>query len=714
MAEAQEDLHFLDYWRVIRSRKEIVIAVFLLVVLTGILVTYSMPKVYMSSVLIQVKEERPDPSAWGQESGRFDPLFLRTVFEIIQSGPVIEDVVRRRELDKKLARAYGFDHLPSEKAFQRAVAIVRQSLKVQQYRDTNLIECQMYLSEPKDSVTLEVALAADMVAQVYKEQSSARSRRTSEAALKAMQALLEERRKAVAAATDEVERIRTEYKIDVMASSSSSDTSMKKRSLAMLDESLIQARAQLAERKAKNDRVAKLTPDELRDVGHLIVTDRGLESLVAAKRELEVQLSRMLMDSLGPMHPDVKGANAAITEINKKLDEAVKALRFAVQTEYEAAQAKVTDLDKMVDDLKAQDRVAEGSEYRAFNKALEEQEHAKKIRDALESRYLMERIAQSVPRTTVEIIEAAKPPDADDVVSPKLLVNIMLSIMAGLFCGLGLAYFVEYVDTSVKTVEDVERTLQVKVVGIVPQKVRAFVEKGADGAHAEAYRSLRANLQFSEKFKQGKTLCVTSGSVAEGKSLTVFNLAYVCAQLGDNVLLVDSDLHRPRQHKILGLSNRTGLANVLVGEVSLDQAIQGTRLANFHFLPSGRLASGVHGLLDTRRMRELVKELKQRYDLILFDAPPVIGVSDASLLVREVDGVLQVIQHRKYPRSVSSRAKNMIESVGGNLLGVVLNNINISRDYSYYYRYQNYYYPKSGKESGKDVENEPAAPSVKA
>jgi capsular exopolysaccharide synthesis family protein len=188
----------------------------------------------------------------------------------------------------------------------------------------------------------------------------------------------------------------------------------------------------------------------------------------------------------------------------------------------------------------------------------------------------------------------------------------------------------------------------------------------------------------------------------------------VCAQLGDNVLLVDSDLHRPRQHKILGLSNRTGLANVLVGEVSLDQAIQGTRLANFHFLPSGRLASGVHGLLDTRRMRELVKELKQRYDLILFDAPPVIGVSDASLLVREVDGVLQVIQHRKYPRSVSSRAKNMIESVGGNLLGVVLNNINISRDYSYYYRYQNYYYPKSGKESGKDVENEPAAPSVKA
>jgi len=265
----------------------------------------------------------------------------------------------------------------------------------------------------------------------------------------------------------------------------------------------------------------------------------------------------------------------------------------------------------------------------------------------------------------------------------------------GLASGISLAYFVEYVDTSVKTVEDVERFMKQSVLGVIPQRVKAFVEKTAEGAHAEAYRMLRTSVEVSERFKNGKTLCITSGSVGEGKSLTVFNLGYVCAQLGDRVLIVDSDMHRPRQHKILGASNRPGLANILIGECTLEEATLKTQVPNLQLLPSGRLTSGsIHGLLDTQRMKELVQEAREKYDLVIFDAPPIIGVSDTSLLVREVDGVLQVIQHRKYPRSVSSRAKDMIEMVGGNLLGVVLNNINVARDYSYYYHYHYYYNPR--------------------
>jgi polysaccharide biosynthesis transport protein len=713
MAETQqENLHFLDYWRVVRSRKEVVIAVFLLVVLTGIFVTYAMPKVYMSTCLVQVKEDQPAVSVWGQEGGRFDPLFLRTQFEIIQSGPVIEEVIRRRELAPKLARAYGFDHFSSDKVFQKAVRLVTKALKVQQYRETNLIQIQMYLSEPKDSVALECPMAADMVAEVYKEQSLARSHRISDSQLKAMQKLLEERQKAVEDATANVEKIRKDSKIDMMSSGSRTDTTLGKRSLALLDESRIVARSKLAERKARHERVMALKPDELRNVAPLLVQDAGLMSLLNAKREAEVERSRLLQASLGEKHPDVVAVQAAIAELEIKIDEAVKALKISVQTEFEAAQAQVDDLEKMVQEVKDRERASAGAEYREFDKAVEELEHAKQIRNALETRYLQERIEQNVPHTTVEIIENAKPPDLDDPVSPNFLINILLSILVGLGAGIGLAYFVEYVDTSVKTMEDVERYMKVPVLGVIPQKVRAFVEKGADGAAAESYRMLRASIQFSEKWKQGKTLCVTSGSVAEGKSLTVFNLGFVCSQLGDRVLIVDSDLHRPRQHKILGVSNRTGLANVLVGEVTLDQAIQETKVPGLKFLPSGRLTAGIHGVLDTRRMRELAKDLKQRFDLIIFDAPPVIGVSDASLLVREVDGVLQVIQHRKYPRSVSSRAKDMIENVGGNLLGVVLNNINVSRDYSYYYRYHYYYYPKSGKDGGKERAKEPAAPAA--
>jgi polysaccharide biosynthesis transport protein len=166
---------------------------------------------------------------------------------------------------------------------------------------------------------------------------------------------------------------------------------------------------------------------------------------------------------------------------------------------------------------------------------------------------------------------------------------------------------------------------------------------------------------------------------------------------------VDSDLHRPRQHKILGVSNKVGLTTVLIGEVTLEQAIQRTPQPNLDLLPSGRSMSGTHGLLDTSKMREVIATLRENYDRIYFDAPPIIGVSDATLLAREMDGVLLVVQHRKYPRAISLRAKSMLEHTGANLLGVVLNNINISRDYSYYYYHYTSHYHRRDAEETKEA-----------
>jgi len=350
-----------------------------------------------------------------------------------------------------------------------------------------------------------------------------------------------------------------------------------------------------------------------------------------------------------------------------------------------------------------------GKGVREMEEALAELEHARKIHDALEMRVLQEDIEQRIPRTAVDLIQPAQSADPSNPVSPDFLLNIILSIVVGIGCGVGLAYFIEYLDTSVKTIEDIERYLSLTVMGVIPQKVKPLHQEDAEQAHAEAYRVLRTNLQSSNKIRKGSALCITSGSVGEGKSLTIFNLAYTCATLGDRVLLVDSDLHRPRQHKILGVSNRSGLANVLVGDTTVDEALIHTPHTNLDFLPSGKLSSGVHGLLDTERMRELIRELKGRYDFVFFDAPPIVGVSDASLLAREMDGVLLVIQHRKYPRALSGRAKAMLDNIGANLMGVVLNNINIARDYSSYY-YQQHYYAYPRRERNK----EPAKPAKPA
>jgi polysaccharide biosynthesis transport protein len=197
---------------------------------------------------------------------------------------------------------------------------------------------------------------------------------------------------------------------------------------------------------------------------------------------------------------------------------------------------------------------------------------------------------------------------------------------------------------------------------------------------------------------------VVSGGAGEGKSTTIFNLASVFAQNGARVLLVDSDLRRPSLHKLLNVSNSIGLTNFLLKQNTLEEVIQTTSLPTLHFLPSGKLPSSSLGILNSTQMKEFIQRARERYDFVFFDSPPIMGVSDASVLASEVDIALLVIQYRKYPQVMTLRAKQMVEKVGGNLLGVVLNNINISQD-SYYYYYSGYYYDYYSKHDDSDSRN---------
>jgi capsular exopolysaccharide synthesis family protein len=286
-------------------------------------------------------------------------------------------------------------------------------------------------------------------------------------------------------------------------------------------------------------------------------------------------------------------------------------------------------------------------------------------------------------------------------VKPNKKVNIILGVVVGLIVGIGLAFFIEYLDTSVKTIDDVERTLQAPVLGVIPQNVGFLLNEGAESPHAEAYRVLRTNLLFSRKEDKLNTIAVVSAGAGEGKSTTVFNLATVFAQNGSRVVIVDSDLRRPTLHKMLGITNSLGLTNYLLKQNSLEEVIQTTNLSTLDFLASGKLPSSSLGILSSSQMRDLITELKRRYDFVFFDSPPIMGVSDASVLASEVDLTLQVIQYRRYPQPMNIRAKQMIEKVGGNLVGIVLNNINVSQDENYYYYsgYYNEYYSKNEEEA---------------
>jgi len=262
----------------------------------------------------------------------------------------------------------------------------------------------------------------------------------------------------------------------------------------------------------------------------------------------------------------------------------------------------------------------------------------------------------------------------------------------------------------VKTIDDVERTLQAPVLGVIPQNVGYLIDEGSESPHAEAYRVLRTNLLFSRKDDKLNTVAVVSAGAGEGKSTTVLNLATVFAQSGQRVLVVDSDLRRPTLHKVLRVTNTIGLTNYLLKQNTLEEVIQTTSLPSLDFMASGKLPSSSLGILSSSQMKDVIGELKQRYDFVFFDSPPIMGVSDASILASEVDMTLQIIQYRRYPQPMNIRAKQLIEKVGGNLVGIVLNNINMSQDESYYY-YSGYYHDYYSKNEetteaaslGKDV-----------
>lgn len=697
--EKTEGLHFLDYWQVIVSRKEIVIAVLLLMVTVGIVVTRAMPQVFRATCLIQVQRATPDIDIGsGQTYSRYDPFFLRTQFELIQSDRVIEEAVRELGLVDVFGRSYGYlERLDPTEAKNRTVSLVASKMRVQQRRDTDLIQISMDFDQPEGEASVWAGRTANMVALVFQRQNQLRSRQATERALEVLRREIEDQDRMISQAETELDQIRDRFQI-TDTGVDESILSLNARVLSQAEMDRARAEIELQRKRVRFERVSGMSSKDLVSSMPVIGHSESLGRLVSDKRSAEIKLSTHLRSDLGPQHPEVVRSRALIEELDAKITEEIQAYLRALEIEYEVARVAHDRINEFVEGLKAQERRQAGSGYREYRQVSEKLRTLRERRRFLDERYISEALALRIPQTSVEIIQEAKLDPNALPISPNYLLNILLSLAGGLVFGVMTAYFVEYLDTSVKTVEDVEQGLGARVIGVVPQKGSLLNDANARLTHSEAYRVLRTNIK-SQKRDNAKVIGVTSASVGEGKSQTIFNLAWVSAQQGDRVLLIDADLHRSRLHKILATGNKPGLCNILAGEAKAEECIQKTKLSTLDLLPSGRLDGGsVHGLIDNEAMA-LLDELRHRYDWIFLDSPPMIGVSDASQIIRVADMSVMVLHHRKYPRVMHRRTLEMISNLGGGLLGVVLNNVNFSRDYSsYYYKYHYYDYPYS-KES---------------
>jgi polysaccharide biosynthesis transport protein len=706
-SEAPETkLHFLDYWRIIRLRRSLILVVFLLCVMTSTLLTIWLPKQYASVVQIQVEKDAPEvPMAEvRQMTVGADPYFLTTQFKIIESWSILTNVIYNLHLDEKLAAQNGYTRWTMDETYD----YLSKRISVEQTRMTSLIE----ISAKNPDATLAKDIV-NGIADSYKRSRLESWKGTRGRGIESLRDKFNETQTNLNAAETNLNELRMKLSIGEFSDQSPSISgTIESEALREWAHDATMAAIDLA---LNSNILTKLKAIPRDQLGVEFATaypqhsDAELAEYAIRLAQAKDRMSQATND-YGEELPAYKLAKTLLDHARQDYENKIDGILSGIETRVEEDKANLDIIQRKEDAIK-EERNELAQKYQPYYSARSQLETLRRERDLLETRLMVEETEEQQPMQNVVVVRNPGRVEKRPV-SPKSTVIIPLGVIVGLIVGLGLAFFIEYLDTSVKTIDDVERALQAPVLGVIPQNVGVILDEGRESPHAEAYRVLRTNLLFSRKNENWNTISVLSGGAGEGKSTTLFNLATIFAQNGQRVLVVDSDLRRPTLHKILHVSNTIGLTDFLLKQRSMDEVIQKTKVPTLDFMASGKLPSSSMSILGSPQMKETIQELKRRYDFIFFDSPPLLGISDASVLASEMDMVLQVIQYRRYPQPMTLRAKQMILKVGGNLVGIVLNNINMSQDESYYY-YSGYYEYQSQQKDRTVVEVNDAAKPAK-
>ena len=696
-------LHFLDYWRVIRVRWAILVITFLLVLVTAGVTCFFLPRQYYSRVIMEVKS---DDSAQFQVfsndtpyRANRDPNLQPTQFQIIQSKEILYPVIDNLKLVETWSSQEGGNILPKEEVYSRLLG----HIKLNTVRNTDLIEIGVFSTD-----RVEAANIANMVAVVYQKVRREDQMQIRDAALAQLREEVTSQKKAVEAAQIEMAKIRDKQGI-VDPNPEALDTQETTRVLVTEDERQYnEVKTASASLRAQIEQISKLKPEELMaSLTSLNIQDPTISKVLPQYQEAASEEARLLNSGLGENHPRVKSLRAQKAVFATQLNDGIAAVRNSLTIKLNVNEASLASLKEKMDKTKQRlnDTANQGQDYLNVKS---DYIKAKRVLEQTETRLSTQVVQLKMSVIPAKIWEKAEP---SIYPSKPSVLNIMAgAIFIGVFFGVMLAFFIEYLDTSVKTLDDVERYLKLPVLAVIPKGISSLFKLQSDAPDAEAYRILRTNIEFNSKNPNAKTLTLVSGGPGEGKSTTLNNLAVTCAKGGYKVLIVDADLRRPSQHTFFDVDYEVGLSDVLTGTRNLDDCILKTGLANLEFLPSGNLPDDAVGILNSQAMIDLINTVRARYDLIFFDSPPILGVSDASILASEVDTAIMVVQYRRFPRAMLQRVKGAVENVGGHLLGIVLNNVETKHDsgYQYYTQYYDYYTPDAERRKRKSVKTIPS------
>ncbi len=764
--DEDEKVYIRRMWRAIRKRKWLILVIAVIVTSVVTVEMFRSKSIYQAMTTIEVGKENRTLVRSGDITVETDDdndyyigMGMKTKIRLLQSRPLLEDVVINLKLDQnpkflevtekrsvmEAVKAIGSTVRGNEQNnAPQAIATTpvapplpdgtrsrQESARLAPYVD--VLAANMSAEPLTDTRMLVIsfshtdpALAADIVdniAQVFIQRSfenkTEKFTNTSdwlERSTRELKARVEQAEQKLADYTRANNLFSMEGK-ETLATDKLSrfhDQAIRAESERMLKQSLYQ--------EVKAGRVAQL-PEAFSDP-KTAELQRKLGELTTQHAQLDV--------TYGPKNPKVIEIKQQMVAIEAQINAGRGALEERLKADYERAVRDEGSLKAALEQAKGE-AAQQNQAAIQFNILKQDVETAKSLYTDFLQKTNQAKIQRAEQHNSLKLIDPAQVPGMP--VGPNRMRTILVGFLVSLVAGIALAFFLEYLDNSIKTVEDVSRYAQLPALSVIPaitgRQARMLGAKGngkrkqirsaqpngesrmnrdqlmaldSRSSVAEAYRVLRTSVLLSAAGNPPKTILVTSGQAGEGKTTTAVNTGISLAQLGASVLIIDCDLRKPSAHKSFGLELSRGISTYLSRNTDIDELIQKLPIPNLSLLPCGAIPPNPAELISSTRMKEMLIMLAERYDHIIIDSPPLLKVTDPVILSTMVDGVIVVVHGGKSTRDIVRRTRQELTTVGAKIFGIVLNNVDLKHDgYNDDY-YDRYYsdYAQGGSESSEN------------
>ncbi|MCX5838621.1 MAG: polysaccharide biosynthesis tyrosine autokinase [Deltaproteobacteria bacterium] len=743
-----KQINLQDYLRVILKHRWTILAVFAVVFVSVTLFTFTATPIYRATARLIIEKDDPKvvsiQEVMSVDSSGLD--YYQTQYKIIESRSVAREVIRRLKLNENeefvpkpkdtfldnlrqsIADGVTFvesllktekpqrptdPKAESEDESPLVTAFIRR-VKVAPIRNSRLVDIGFEAKDPALSSKI-----ANTLARSYIDLNLETKLKATQDAMAWLNSRIQDERKKV----DQAEQALLRYKErhNIITDFSKDVETVTAQKLAALNSQVIEAEVKRVEAETRYRQAIELerTPEMLDSIPEVLNNE-----LVRQIKTMEVELQKKqseLSKKYGANHPQIVAIRNEQETLKTRKAEEVNRVINSLYNGFKVAQAREQS-------LKASLNRQKGESFTLNEKAIDysvlkrEAESTKEMYDLVIKRFKETSMTENIRTGNIRVVDAAEIPKFP--VSPKKTQNMLLGLIVGLALGIGLAFFLEYLDNTIKTPDDIKERLKIPYLGPVPVLAMAAPDNpggkpGNPGTReqkpeedliiisspkstaSESYRGLRTSILFSAADAPPRTILVTSAAPAEGKTITSANIAVAMAQAGNKILLIDCDLRRPRMHRVFNVPRDRGLSNILAGTCGIDEAILLTTIPGVDIIPSGPVPPNPSEMLGSQSMFKIIEALRGRYDRIIIDSPPITAVTDSVIISRWVDGVLLVIRAGETHREIIKNGIGLLQSANAHILGAILNGVDMGRDSYYYYQYYYYYYGEDGEKRKK-------------